>query len=63
MTGHRDHDLDQAAARAMADAAAAFAAELASKPLTRDQQRMADRAARVASRLLKLEEQRKAGRR
>jgi hypothetical protein len=54
---------DQAAERAMADVAAAFAAELASRPLTVQQQRLADRATRVAQRLLHLEEQRKAGRR
>jgi hypothetical protein len=61
MTAQRDQD--QAAARATADVAAGFAAELATKPLTPAQQRMADRAARVASRLLKLEEQRKGARR
>jgi hypothetical protein len=52
-----------AAQRATADAAAALAAELANKPLTREQQRMADRAARIARRLIHLDEQRKAGRR
>jgi hypothetical protein len=55
-------DQDQAAAQAMADAAAALAAELASRPLTRQQQAMADRAARITQRLLHLEENRKAGR-
>jgi hypothetical protein len=52
---------ERAAQRATADAAAAFAAELATKPLTPAQQALATRAARVASRLLKLEQQRKAG--
>jgi hypothetical protein len=54
---------ERAAQQAMADTAAALAAELAGKPLTSQQQRMADRAARVARRLIHLEEQRKAGRR
>jgi hypothetical protein len=59
MTAQRD----QEAERAMAEVAAATAAELATLPLTREQQRMADRAARITRRLIQLEEQRKAGRR
>jgi hypothetical protein len=54
---------DEQARQATADAAAAFAVELVNKPLTAEQQRLADRATRVAQRLLKLEEQKKAGRR
>jgi hypothetical protein len=57
-----DQDQDLAAQRAMADAAAAIAAELASRPLTREQQRMADRAARVTRRLAHLERNKREGR-
>jgi hypothetical protein len=54
---------ERATQRAPADAAAALAVELANKPLTREQQRMADRATRLARRLIHLDEQRKAGHR
>jgi hypothetical protein len=54
---------DEQARRATADGAAKLAAELVGKPLTAEQQRLADRATRVAQRLLKLEQSRKAGRR
>jgi hypothetical protein len=47
--------------QAAVDAAAAFAAALAGRPLTRRQQQLADRAAAVARRLAKLDRNRKAG--
>jgi predicted protein tyrosine phosphatase len=51
-----------AAQQATVDAAAALAAELATRPLTRQQQAMADRAARVMRRLDHLEQNRREGR-
>jgi hypothetical protein len=52
-----------AAQQAMADVAAELAAELATRPLTREQQQMADKAARVMRRLDHLERNRQEGRR
>jgi hypothetical protein len=55
-------DEELAAQQAMADAAAAVAVELATRPLTRQQQALADRAARVMRRLDHLEKNKREGR-
>jgi hypothetical protein len=51
-----------AAEQATADVVAALAVELATRPLTREQQAMADKAARIMRRLDHLEKNRREGR-
>jgi hypothetical protein len=53
---------ERAAQQAMAEVAAAVAAELATRPLTRQQQAMADRAGRIMRRLDHLERNKREGR-
>jgi hypothetical protein len=53
---------ERAAQQAMAEVAANLAAELAGRPLTREQQREADKADRIMRRLDHLERNRREGR-